>query len=122
MSFEVDFQDAWDSLADELGGEAVTLRQISGRRRESTGTITEGNENDTAITKAFRRRAMKEDKSDRGGRLSIGELLFDLPADELAGVEPKAGDQVIAAAGAETWHVLSSRKTGAGSWEVRVRK
>ena len=120
-TFEDDFQDAWDDLADQLG-EAVTLRKTTGRRRDSTGTMTAGNEVDTTITKAFRRRAVKEDKADRGGRLSIDEVLFDLPADELGDVEPKAGDLVIANAGAETWHVLSARKTGAGSWEARARK
>jgi len=114
----------WDPTGDYAvfdGTEALTFRS------RTTGTATDAGKASVtwatvAITKALRRQVSLRAIEAGGGRLKMGDAVFELAAEELGDVEPKEGDQLVTADG-HTWRVVAvDRKPLVGMFRVFGRR
>lgn len=104
------------------GTEAITFRS------RGAAVLDDGGKRTTAwtaiaITKALRRQVSLRAIEAGGGRLKMGDAVWELAAAELgAGVEPKEGDQIVDT-DAKTWRLVAvDRKPLVGMFRVFGRR
>jgi len=101
--------------------EAVTYRSLTSGALDDAGAVST-TWAEVAITKALKRQVSVRAVEAGGGRLKMGDALWELAADELGAVVPKEGDQVVDG-DAQTWRVVAvDRKPAVSMFRVYGRR
>lgn len=100
--------------------EQVTLKRVGSSSVNDAGIVQQADVCSRVIPHALKRAVSdREVVGDDTGRLRIGDVRWEIPADELPGIVPQVGDKILAA---ETWNVFAvDRCTDQTRWRCYAR-